>query len=79
MQQVEADLHSSHCHCQTPLMMRMLKKITEEIIDEGRKLDSKKNEYQLTKSLIDNLEGYPESLRFLKKSGNCCQPGLAAL
>ena len=53
-----------------------LKKITEEIIDEGRKLDSKKNEYQLTKSLIDNLEGYPESLRFLKKSGTVANQAL---
>lgn len=53
-----------------------LKKVTEEIIDVARKLDSKKNEYNLTKSLIDNLEGYPESLRFLKKSGTVANQAL---
>src|SRR5262249_23742045 len=37
---------------------------------EGRKLDAKENEFKLTKSLIDNLEGYPESLRYIKKSGS---------
>ncbi len=35
---------------------------------ENRKLDSKQNEYNLTKSLVDNLEGFPESIRFLKKN-----------
>src|SRR5690606_24047849 len=29
---------------------------------------AKQNEYQLTKSLVDNLEGYPESIKFLRKS-----------
>ena len=33
-----------------------------------RKLDAKQNEYQLTKSMVDNLEGFPESIRFLKKN-----------
>ncbi len=45
-----------------------LKRITEEVISESRKLDAKQNEYNLTKSLIDNLEGYPESLRYLRKN-----------
>ncbi|TAF43381.1 MAG: chromosome segregation protein SMC [Sphingobacteriales bacterium] len=33
-----------------------------------RKLDARQNEYNLTKSLVDNLEGYPQSIRFLKKN-----------
>ncbi|WP_295768480.1 chromosome segregation protein SMC [uncultured Mucilaginibacter sp.] len=33
----------------------------------GRQLDAKQNEYNLTKSMVDNLEGFPESIRFLKK------------
>ena len=33
----------------------------------NRKLDAKQNEYSLTKSLVDNLEGFPEAIRFLKK------------
>ena len=35
---------------------------------ESRMLDSKQNEYNLTKSMIDNLEGFPESIRFLRKN-----------
>ena len=31
-------------------------------------MDAKKNEYDLTKSLVDNLEGFPESIKFLKKN-----------
>ncbi len=42
--------------------------IQETIITESRKLDAKQNEYNLTKSLVDNLEGFPESIRFLKKN-----------
>ncbi len=30
-----------------------------------RELDSKRNEYKLTKSMVDSLEGFPESIRFL--------------
>jgi len=45
-----------------------LKTVQESIIREGRKLDAKQNEYNLTKSLVDNLEGFPESIRFLKKN-----------
>lgn len=45
-----------------------LKKLTEEVIGQGRKLDAKQNEFNLTKSLVENLEGYPESLRYLRKN-----------
>ncbi len=45
-----------------------LNTVQEGIIREGRKLDAKQNEYNLTKSLVDNLEGFPESIRFLKKN-----------
>jgi len=38
------------------------------IIKESRKLDAKQNEYNLTKSMVDSLEGFPESIRFLKKT-----------
>ena len=40
----------------------------ELLNQESRKLDSKQNEYNLTKSMVDNLEGFPESIRFLKKN-----------
>jgi len=46
-----------------------------EILDQkvkkvNRDLDSKRNEYQLTKSMIENLEGFPESIRFLSNKKN---------
>ena len=33
----------------------------------NRSLDAKQNEFNLTKSLVDNLEGFPEAIKFLKK------------
>ncbi|BAU53653.1 chromosome segregation protein SMC [Mucilaginibacter gotjawali] len=45
-----------------------IKTLQENIIREGRKLDARQNEYNLTKSMVDNLEGFPESIRFLKKN-----------
>lgn len=42
--------------------------IREELTQINRKLDSKQNEYNLTKSLVDSLEGFPEAIKFLKKS-----------
>ena len=45
-----------------------LREIKESLNQESRKLDSKQNEYNLTKSMVDNLEGFPESIRFLKKN-----------
>jgi chromosome segregation protein len=47
-----------------------LKTVTESIATDSRKLDAKQNEYNLTKSMVDNLEGFPESIRFLKKNTN---------
>ncbi|MBD1366033.1 chromosome segregation protein SMC [Mucilaginibacter sp. ZT4R22] len=47
-----------------------LKTVTESIAADSRKLDAKQNEYNLTKSMVDNLEGFPESIRFLKKNTN---------
>ncbi|MEM7573518.1 MAG: chromosome segregation protein SMC [Bacteroidota bacterium] len=34
----------------------------------NRTLDAKRNEYKLTKSMVENLEGFPESIRFLSQS-----------
>lgn len=36
-----------------------------ELAEESRKLDARKNEHDLLKSLIDSMEGYPESVKFL--------------
>jgi chromosome segregation protein len=45
-----------------------LNEVQEIVVRESRKLDAKQNEYNLTKSLVDNLEGFPDSIRFLKKN-----------
>ncbi len=40
----------------------------DELNALSRRMDARQNEYNLTKSMVDNLEGFPESIRFLKKS-----------
>ncbi len=45
-----------------------LELLRNELNEENRKLDSKRNEYNLLKSLIDSMEGYPESIKFLHKN-----------
>lgn len=45
-----------------------IEKTRQELTQETRTLDAKKNEYDLTKSLVENLEGFPESIKFLKKN-----------
>lgn len=42
-----------------------LEELRQKLAEENRKLDSKKNEHDLLKSLIDSMEGYPESVKFL--------------
>ena len=43
----------------------ILDSLRDKLAEENRKLDAKKNEYELLKSLIDSMEGYPESVKFL--------------
>jgi chromosome segregation protein len=45
-----------------------LENLRSHLADENRKLDAKKNEHALLKSLIDKMEGYPESVKFLHKN-----------
>jgi chromosome segregation protein len=42
-----------------------LEHLRNELAEENRKLDAKKNEHALLKSLIDSMEGYPDSVKFL--------------
>lgn len=48
----------------------LLEGLRAELAEENRKFDSKKNEYALLKSLVDSMEGYPESVKFLHKNPN---------
>jgi chromosome segregation protein len=44
--------------------------LNNELAIANRTLDSRQNEYNLTKSLVDNLEGFPDAIKFLKKKTN---------
>ena len=45
-----------------------MEELRGKMIEKTRILDAKKNEHDLLKSLVDNLEGYPDSIKFLKKN-----------
>ncbi|MGN6618208.1 MAG: chromosome segregation protein SMC [Ilyomonas sp.] len=47
-----------------------LESLRNQLAEETRKLDAKKNEHDLLKSLIDSMEGYPESVKFLHNNTN---------
>jgi chromosome segregation protein len=44
--------------------------LRQQLAEESRKYDARKNEHDLLKSLIDSMEGYPESVKFLHKNPN---------
>ncbi len=46
----------------------VLEGLRNNLADENRKFDAKKNEHDLLKSLVDSMEGYPESVKFLHKN-----------
>ncbi|HEU5054461.1 MAG TPA: chromosome segregation protein SMC [Hanamia sp.] len=47
-----------------------LEQLRGELAEENRKLDARQNEHDLLKSLIDNMEGYPESVKFLHNNNS---------
>jgi len=42
--------------------------VNSELQRLNRSADAKRNEFELTKSLVENLEGFPESIKFLNKN-----------
>ncbi|HKG69179.1 MAG TPA: AAA family ATPase, partial [Segetibacter sp.] len=50
------------------MTQQQLEGLRNKLAEENRKLDSKRNEHALLKSLIDSMEGYPESVKFLHKN-----------
>lgn len=46
---------------------KIIDQIKSELEQENRHLDASRNEFDLTKNLIDSLEGYPESIKFLRR------------
>ena len=49
---------------------RKVQSLTGIVQKIHRDLDSKRNEYRLTKSMVESLEGFPESIRFLSSPKN---------
>ena len=45
-----------------------LEELRVNLFEENRKADSKQNEFNLLKSLVDSLEGYPDSIKYLNKN-----------
>ena len=44
-----------------------LEQVRNTLTVANRQLDAKQNEFRLTKNMIDNLEGFPDAIKFLKK------------
>jgi len=57
--------HHNHTKEQILQTQAALETLRARLAEENRKLDAKKNEHDLLKSLIDSMEGYPESVKFL--------------
>ncbi len=47
--------------------------LTRRIADHNRQLDARRNEFKLTKSMIERFEGFPESIRFLSSQKDWAQ------
>lgn len=43
-----------------------LKSFNTQLLDASRKADAKLNEYNLTKNMLEQMDGFPESIKFLK-------------
>jgi chromosome segregation protein len=43
-----------------------IEKNRNSLLESRRDLDAKSNEYRLTRNMVDSLEGFPESIKFLK-------------
>lgn len=65
-------LQDQHEHTKEQILQTQaeLEKLRNQLAEENRKLDARKNEHALLKSLIDSMEGYPESIKFLHKNPN---------
>ena len=65
-----ADLQVQHEKAKAAIFetQSQLEVLRSALADQTRILDAKKNEYDLLKSLVDSMEGYPESVKFLHKN-----------
>ena len=63
LQQLQA--HHDHTKEQILQTQGIVEELRNQLADENRILDAKRNEHDLLKSMIDSMEGYPESVKFL--------------
>ncbi len=57
--------HQENTKDQILQIQSVLDGLRNNLAEETRKLDAKKNEHDLLKSMIDSMEGYPDSVKFL--------------
>jgi len=64
------DLVTKHEEVKSKILQSQaqMETLRAKLVEENRKLDSRKNEHDLLKSLVESLEGYPDSIKFLKKN-----------
>ncbi len=60
--------HNEHTKEQIFQTQGILDELRNQMAEESRKLDAKNNEHDLLKSMIDSMEGYPDSVKFLHKN-----------
>ena len=65
-------LQEQHEHTKQQILetQQQLENLRTKLAEENRKLDAKRNEHALLKSMIDSMEGYPESVKFLSKNNS---------
>lgn len=63
--QKEDELNAQKTHLQQEIYQKQ-----QYAYQKQRELDNKVSEYHLLKSMVDNLEGFPESVKFLKKNAS---------
>jgi len=61
----QLEKHQDYTKDQILQTQAVLESLRSRLADENRKLDAKKNEHDLLKSLIESMEGYPDSVKFL--------------
>ncbi len=62
--------HNEYTKEQILQTQSVLEGLRNELAEETRKLDAKKNEHALLKSMIDSMEGYPDSVKFLHNNSS---------
>ncbi len=69
-QATELELKRDHHAAERKRTEQAVTEFKDQLYQTNRVIDAKQNEYNLTKSLVENLEGFPASVKFLKKSAD---------